>query len=744
MRLRLFAPLLLALIPSCTAANLSYSTYLRDGFTPTAIASDPAGNVYLAGSSVVDPASGAAAAAIVKLDANASRYLYLSYIDAAQPGTISGLAADSSGNAYVTGITTNPDFPVLGGGQLGTPPTGPADTRTYVAKISPTGIILFSVLIGGSCATATPGIALASSGQIIVSGQSASSGFPTTPGAFTVPDSRQQWFLMELDPTASKVIFSATGIGGQHIAVDAAGNIYAAGSSSGTGYPTTPGAYQTTFVQGYYCTFVSCGPGSYTPGLLQHVTKIDPTGSRLIYSTGLNDLTGSIGSTTNTGLAVDSSGNAYVTGTGPGSQYPFTEPASPIRNFTFAYLTKLDPTGASVIFSISFGGGGIVLDSSGAPYLAGTISLFGPFGIADASPPPVPPTSVGFPLPEACIPNLLTSSAGAYIMKIDPATGATQDAQWIDGSYARATGLALAGNKLWTTGNSAQPDVPYTPGALTSGGLGHGPGALLAAIDFSPPLSASPPAIACVLDGADFARVGPVVNYQFLSIFGSGLGPAVGVAAPDGTSASIAGVTVTFDGNPAQLLYVSASQINLMVPAVMVPAPVQSATVMQVSVNGATVARQFPVASSNLSLFATPAPTGIPCDGNPVFQPLITNPDGSHNSCANPVKFGSLISLYVSGAASPGRERAPNLTGIQALLGGCPVNVENSPLIGLIYRVDVRLPGANLSCTGLQTNIPVFPFGLTLNFEGAPVGPLAAPFTSYPVGTAALPVFIAQ
>ena len=126
----------------------------------------------------------------------------------------------------------------------------------------------------------------------------ASKGFPVTPGAYSVADSTNQWFLTELDATASKTIFSATGIGGSSLAVDMAGNIYMAGSSVGTTYPTTPGAYQTTFVQGVYC-FGFCQIGF--PGNLQHVTKTDPAASKLIYSTGLNDTKGGAGSTTNRG-----------------------------------------------------------------------------------------------------------------------------------------------------------------------------------------------------------------------------------------------------------------------------------------------------------------------------------------------------------------------------------------------------------------------------------------------------------
>ena len=141
------------------------------------------------------------------------------------------------------------------------------------------------------------------------------------------------------------------------MAFDGAGNIYLAGSSAGTDYPTTPGAYQTTFMQGHFC-YGLCQLG--VNGGLQHITKVNPTGSTLIYSTGLNDTTGLAGSTVNTGLAVDAAGNAFVTGTLLEATYPLTVPMP--SNYS-GYLSKLDPTGSSLLFSVPIGGGGVMLDS---------------------------------------------------------------------------------------------------------------------------------------------------------------------------------------------------------------------------------------------------------------------------------------------------------------------------------------------------------------------------------------------
>ena len=135
-----------------------------------------------------------------------------------------------------------------------------------------------------------------------------------------MPDTTGQPYLMELSADGSQVVFAATGIGGNALAFDSAGDIFMAGSTSLTSYPTTPGAYQTVFPPQFIC-FGFCQLGF--PGTNQYLTKVDPAATRLLYSTGV----GGMGSTGNNGLAVDSSGSAYVTGIVEEGNYPFTVPA---------------------------------------------------------------------------------------------------------------------------------------------------------------------------------------------------------------------------------------------------------------------------------------------------------------------------------------------------------------------------------------------------------------------------------
>jgi uncharacterized protein (TIGR03437 family) len=719
-----------AIVQTASPANLAISTYLKDGFTPSAIASDGAGNIYLAGSAVIDPASQTMGAVVAKLDPKASQYLYLTYFDSAADDQLSAVAVDGAGNAYVAGWTSNPNFPNTG--TLGTAPTSITDTRAFVAKLSPEGAVVFSALIGGSTRAQANGIAVTPQGQVLVSGLASASGFPVTSGAYSVADSTNQWFLMELNAAASQTIFSAIGIGGRSIALDPAGNIYLAGSSAGTDYPTTAGAYQTTFVQGHIC-YGLCQLGFN--GNLQHVTKVDAVASKLIYSTGINDTTGAAGSTTNTGLAIDAAGDVYVTGTLLEASYPFTAkaPTSPT-----GYLSKLDPTGAKLLFSVPVGGAGVELDSSGALYVGGIVSSYDPVGLGTPTMAVAPPPEFSW-IPQQCLPDNITAISAAYAMKVDPSSGDLLDGQWIDGSAPGATGIALADGKIWITGETPGADVPLTPDVLVPQGLGPGflAGGYLSAVDFSGGVNTSP-AIACVLDGGNLTHVGPVAAFQLLSIFGANLGPSVGIAATGGSVTSLGGISVTFDGNPAQLLYVSSAQINVAVPAPspsQAVAPYPNATVMQLKVNNITLERQFPFTVSNMNLFANLTSSEIPCPAaNQIsngFQPVAANADGSPNSCANPAKLSSTVSFFMHGvgAESLGFPPAQELLNVQAFVGQCSATVTNASLIdGFVYKVDVSMPSALSPCaTAFSETSAENSFPVTFTYNGETVGPRVVP-----------------
>ena len=155
---------------------LAYSTYLRDGFTPKAIAADSAGNIYVAGNAVLDSQSPQTTVLVMKLNPQGTQYLYVRYLGGSVNDSANAIAVDSAGNAYVAGWTRSPDFPVTAGGNLGTAPTGQSDQRSFVTKLDGSGNVVFSDLLGGSATSAAQAVAVNGARQVIVSGASATSG----------------------------------------------------------------------------------------------------------------------------------------------------------------------------------------------------------------------------------------------------------------------------------------------------------------------------------------------------------------------------------------------------------------------------------------------------------------------------------------------------------------------------------------------------------------------------------------
>jgi len=632
--------------PKPTFPVLTYSTYLRDAFTPTAVAVDSSGNIYLAGNAIVDPSTEQATALLVKLNPQATEYLYVRYLGGSLFDSARAIAVDSVGNAYVAGTTASPDFPVTSGGNLGTAPTGINDRRSFIAKFDPNGELLFSDLVGGSAFSDVQAVAVNASGQVIVSGVSYTSGFPSTPGAYSVSDSSNgHLYLVELDPTGTKLVFSATGIGGSSVVVDAAGDIYVAGTTFLLDYPTTPGAYQTQFPA--FLDFIPPGFGGFQ-GANQYVTKVDPTGSKLIYSTSVSGTY----NTSNAGMAVDSAGDVYLTGVAAGT-YPYTLPVPSLPALSnepgvlpaLPFLTKLDPTGSKLLFSAPAGGFGVQVDSNGNAYAGGMVGhLPGPaLGYFVASNLPALASVPSQCLPNAQIPNL------SFVSQVDTGTGRLLATQLIGGSTLSIADIAISGSTIWATGGVSLPNFPFSPNSLTLPNFLPGPlpGAFLGAVGFTqsaPP--AGTPQIACIADAADLALAGPVAQSQLFTIFGSGLGPAKGVSVTNYTTGVLAGVDVSFGSTPSPLLYVSATQINFAVPADL---PSSAANNMKVTVNGvSSPALQLPLTYANPSLFlAGPPPASN--DTSFPLEALVLNADGSQNSSTNPATASSVISVFVNG-----------------------------------------------------------------------------------------------
>ncbi|MEE9584721.1 MAG: SBBP repeat-containing protein, partial [Candidatus Brocadiales bacterium] len=351
--------------------GLEYSTFLGGSGEDRGygIAVDSSGNVYVTGftvsreypttSGAYDTSISGYDAFVTKINPAASGDASLSYstfLGGSGRDYGQAIALDSSGNAYVTGYTESTNFPTTAGAYDTSYNGGAWDV--FVSKINSAGSDLaYSTFLGNAYADQGYGIAVDSSGNAYVTGDTRSIFFPTTAGAFdTGWNGSDDWnvFVSKINPAGSgdsDLVYSTFLRGsaddyGRGIAVDSSGRAYVTGYTDSTGFPTTSGAYDTSFNSGND-VFVS---------------KINPAGSGtsdLVYSTFL----GGSGKDYGHGIAVDSSGSAYVTGDTWSSGFPTTSGASD-RSFNGSvdvFVSKINPAGsgdASLSYSTFLGGSG--------------------------------------------------------------------------------------------------------------------------------------------------------------------------------------------------------------------------------------------------------------------------------------------------------------------------------------------------------------------------------------------------
>jgi hypothetical protein len=275
---------------------------------------------------------------VSELNTAGSALVYSTYLGGSDDDFVSGIAIDTSDNAYVTGNTGSFDFPTTPGAVQTTSP-GALFGDAFVSKLNAAGsALVYSTYLGGSGSdygAYGSGIAVDTSGNAYITGHTGSFDFPTTPGALqTAYAGGGEAFVTKLNAAGSTFAYSTYLGGGDDdwgigIAVDSSGNAYVTGFTDSSKLPTTSGAFQPT-----------CGGGSGYPAPCRDafVSKLSAAGSALLYSTylgGNNDDEG-------LGIALDASGNAYVTGWTASSNFPVT-PRSFQPTFggtTDAFITK--------------------------------------------------------------------------------------------------------------------------------------------------------------------------------------------------------------------------------------------------------------------------------------------------------------------------------------------------------------------------------------------------------------------
>ena len=345
--------------------------------------------------------------------------VYSSFLGGSSDTVGLGVAVNSKGNAYVTGVTDSPDFPLANIGAY-----SPTEFRMFLTEFDPSGSsLLFADYFGGTTGGDDPyAIALDSAGNVYVTGCTTSADFPlVTPYQSTFSGS-QDAFLMKFSADGSSVVYS-TYLGGSNltyirgttsqigtsISVDPAGEAVVTGFTQATDFPTFS-AYQSSVSTDQFGNLGQYG----------FVTKFAADGASLVYSTYLAGSTYNVSScagcfptSIGLGVATDALGNAYVTGITNTEDFPITpgalmtsSPADPLSDIGF--VSKFTTSGG-LAYSTYLGGTdsflqAIAADGTGSAYVTGFASSLDSF--------PTTSTSI-------CDPSAVSCN-GTVVAKLDP------------------------------------------------------------------------------------------------------------------------------------------------------------------------------------------------------------------------------------------------------------------------------------------------------------------------------------
>lgn len=375
--------------------------------------------------------------------------LYSTYLGGADDDDSgSGIVADVTGNAYVTGITHSVDFPTTLGA-YNTVYNGSGDV--FVSKLSPDGsTLLFSTYIGGSNEEGFglwgTSISLDNFRNIFVAGSTYSDDFPTTGSAYDKNfNGIIDVFVLKLNSTGTTLLFS-TFLGGDKsdynygIEVDNGGDVYITGSTESSNFPVSPGTFDPSY---------NLGTGDV------YVSKLSADGSSLLYSTYLGGTDIDIGR----GIAVDGIGNIYVTGETQSPEFPTTSGAflTYHRGGTDMFISKFNPSGSSLLYSTFLGGSGddygygLALDIPGNAYVTGETNSASDFS-----------ATLG------AFDNSFNGVADAFIAKFNPDGSSLLFATYLGGTdydYGDSIALDTMGNP-YITGMTRSGDFPTGPGAF--------------------------------------------------------------------------------------------------------------------------------------------------------------------------------------------------------------------------------------------------------------------------------------
>jgi hypothetical protein len=378
---------------------------------------------------------------------------YSTFLGGSSGDNCGGIAVDRSGNIYVAGTTNSTDFPTVNPIQAlqgGAPFYGDA----FVAKIKADGTGLeYSTYLGGDNGEGVGGIAVDPAGNTYITGSTWSKNFPTRNALQPRNAGGSDGFVAKISPTGALVYSTYVGGAGTDfgngIAVDGVGNAYVAGSTGSVNFPVRHALESALAGVGYSDAFIS---------------KISPDGGSLVFSTFL----GGYAEDSAYGIALDSSGNIYVTGYTESPNFPLANPAQSVHRrglFGDIFVSKLSPDGRALLYSTFWGGTGedvglcIAADDAGFAYVSGLTY------------------SADFPTRNA-LQSMQSANGDAFLVKIDTGSSGLNSVAFSTylggGGHDIGEGIAVdTVGRIYLVGETQSTDFPTTPDAVQNS-LGGG------------------------------------------------------------------------------------------------------------------------------------------------------------------------------------------------------------------------------------------------------------------------------
>ena len=601
-------------------------------------------------------------------------------------------------------------------------------------------VLVFSTFLGGSSGDTANAIATDSASNIYVAGVTQSADFPVTSNAFQGTQratGHTTAFVFKLNPSGTALIYS-TYLGGSTLetayglSVDSSGNVYVVGQTGSNDFPTTTGALQTSLPVSLRSSFVS---------------KLNAAGNGLIYSTYLGGASqvSYLCCDLAAGVAIDATGNAYITGTTNSSGFPVTTGAAQTKFAASlssnAYVAKLNPSGTGLVYATFLGGRGqgqfsigpavfqgdqataIAVDGAGNAYVTGM-----------AHSPDFPVTTGAFQTKNkaATISGTVSQIPGynAFVTKINPGGTAFVFSTYLGGSgvtfpngslgnelifgdQANAIAVDGAGN-VYVAGSAYSADFPMTAGA------------------YQTKLSAAQPA-----SPLDFSELGYNAFVTKLNpggsnlvystyIGGSGSDTAYGIAIDSAGTAYIAGTTTSRDFPVSSAAFQSANKAAITNSA-------GSAFVSQLNQSGTALAYSTFLGGSGGGTSAGQAP------GDAAYALTVNSAGkvyvaGAARSADFPITQGALQTTN-NAASSKGQNAFVALIDPTASLSGDAPSIR--PNLGVVDSASYR---PTLTAGGIAT---VFGYSLASAVASAAAVPLPTSLggTVVTIGGIAVPLF---